>query len=213
MAATGIKVELAVDSPDGCPVADASLATAGPAASVAWSGADDGGVVEEFSAPAGAAEAHPQLESVFDAPDATRYRFSRDEDAGCFCDAVEGFGCPIADVRAEEGSLVVTFHAVDVSQVRDLVSELREEYDGVSLRSLRQDGEESAASDAVIVERGKLTDRQREVLETAVEMGYYSYPKGANAGEVADALGISVSTLAEHLAAAQSKILDDILKH
>jgi len=64
---------------------------------------------------------------------------------------------------------------------------------------------------AVPVDLEKLTDRQREVLETAYEMGYYQYPRGANASEVADALDICPSTLAEHLAAAQTKLLDDVL--
>ncbi|AGN00628.1 Bacterio-opsin activator HTH domain-containing protein [Salinarchaeum sp. Harcht-Bsk1] len=61
------------------------------------------------------------------------------------------------------------------------------------------------------VDLDKLTDRQREVLGTAYEMGYYQYPRGANASEVAEALDICPSTLAEHLAAAQTKVLDDLL--
>lgn len=56
-----------------------------------------------------------------------------------------------------------------------------------------------------------LTDRQREVLESAHGMGYFDHPKGANAGEVAAELGVSRSTFAEHLAAAQSKVLESIL--
>ncbi|WP_455429089.1 helix-turn-helix domain-containing protein [Haloarcula regularis] len=65
----------------------------------------------------------------------------------------------------------------------------------------------------MLVDRGQLTDRQREVLETAVEMGYFEYPKGANAGEVAEALDITVSTFAEHLAAAETKLLGSIVEN
>lgn len=61
------------------------------------------------------------------------------------------------------------------------------------------------------VDRDKLTDRQLEVIETAYDMGYYEYPRGANASEVAEALDICPSTLAEHLAAAQTKLLEDVL--
>jgi predicted DNA binding protein len=57
----------------------------------------------------------------------------------------------------------------------------------------------------------RLTDRQREVLRTAHEMGYFEYPRGANAGEVATALDIEPSTFTEHLNAAQSKLLDELL--
>jgi len=42
-------------------------------------------------------------------------------------------------------------------------------------------------------------------------MDCFDHPKGANAGEVADALDISRSTFAEHLSAAQSKLFDAVL--
>jgi predicted DNA binding protein len=76
------------------------------------------------------------------------------------------------------------------------------------LRS-RVDHEES---DLVFVDRSVLTERQREVLETAHEMGYFEHPKGANAGEVADELDISTSTFSEHLAASQRKLMDALLE-
>ena len=44
-------------------------------------------------------------------------------------------------------------------------------------------------------------------------MGYFDHPKGANAGDVADALDISRSTFTEHLAAAQTKLLEAVLKN
>ena len=63
----------------------------------------------------------------------------------------------------------------------------------------------------MFVDRGRLTDRQREVLQTAYDMGYFDHPKRANASEVAAALDISPSTFTEHLAVAQQKILEAIL--
>jgi predicted DNA binding protein len=42
-------------------------------------------------------------------------------------------------------------------------------------------------------------------------MGYFEHPKGANAGEVAEALAITTATFSEHLSAAQSKLFDAIL--
>ena len=49
------------------------------------------------------------------------------------------------------------------------------------------------------------------MVETAHEMGYFEYPRGANAEEVAAELDVHPSTLAEHLAAAQAKLLDQLL--
>ncbi|GAB3684603.1 hypothetical protein GCM10028857_13820 [Salinarchaeum chitinilyticum] len=74
-----------------------------------------------------------------------------------------------------------------------------------------EQSETELADGIVEVDVDQLTDRQLEVLETAHDMGYYQYPRGANASEVAEALDICPSTLAEHLAAAQSKLLADVL--
>ena len=42
-------------------------------------------------------------------------------------------------------------------------------------------------------------------------MGFFEHPREANAEAVAAALDITPSTFAEHLAAAQSKLVDSIL--
>ena len=44
-----------------------------------------------------------------------------------------------------------------------------------------------------------LTDRQREVLEAAVETGYYDTPRRATHADVAEAVGCSPATAGEHL--------------
>lgn len=44
-----------------------------------------------------------------------------------------------------------------------------------------------------------LTDRQREVIAVAVELGYFSVPREATLSDVADEVGIGKSTAGEHL--------------
>ena len=95
-------------------------------------------------------------------------------------------------------------------EVQGIVKELRAVYKGVQIIRLVQTAQ-SIPTDYIAVDRSKLTNRQREVLETSYEMGYFDHPKRANAGEVADALGISTSTFSEHLAAAQRKLFEPIL--
>jgi len=56
-----------------------------------------------------------------------------------------------------------------------------------------------------------LTSRQREVIETAWEMGYYEVPKEVSAGEVATELGLESSTVNEHLQRAERNLLKQIL--
>lgn len=52
-----------------------------------------------------------------------------------------------------------------------------------------------------------LTDRQREVVETAVELGYYDIPRTASQEEIAIELDCAPSTTAEHLRKAESRVL------
>jgi hypothetical protein len=235
---TGVRAEVEVSDPGSCPVASVSESTGGSVGSVSWTAGDDA-VTEEFAVETdgdplsvgdggdAGADSHaggersgqaspdgedgPAVERVFDYGSETVYQFDR-ENGDCVCEVVESVDCPIADVRADDGSLFLTLHLDEMADLRTLVSTLREQFGGVGVRYLAQTGAETAeGSDLVPVDRGRLTDRQAEVLETAFEMGYFEYPRDSNATEVADALDIRPSTFTEHLSAAQSKLLDDLL--
>ncbi|AQL44538.1 hypothetical protein BV210_10820 [Halorientalis sp. IM1011] len=52
-----------------------------------------------------------------------------------------------------------------------------------------------------------LTERQREVLEAAVEMGYYEVPRQATYEEIADVCDCTVGTVGEHLNRIESQII------
>lgn len=62
-----------------------------------------------------------------------------------------------------------------------------------------------AATIAVIEPR--LTDRQREVVETAVDMGYYDVPRTASQVDIATELDVAPSTIADHLRKAESQMV------
>lgn len=162
------------------------------------------------------ADASADLENVaevFQYGEKAVYRFERDSDSTprCACEFVERQGPPTRHVEADDGSVVLAFVVEDLDALRDVVGDLRDAFDGVALRRLTRSGHESDESDLVFVDRAALTDRQREVLETAHRMGYFEHPREANATEVSRALDINRSTFAEHLAAAQSKLLDAVL--
>ncbi|WP_276259534.1 helix-turn-helix domain-containing protein [Haloglomus litoreum] len=207
----GVRAELAVQGPSNCPVA--TVSERAPVTEVTWGQAGET-AVEEFRVDgadddaAAVADAEPML----DVGDERVYQFERDPDGACACEVVEGLGTPVADVRAESGTLVLTLHLPSVERLRAVVAELDAVAEEVTVRYLvhaAADGETGA--DRTVVDRGQLTDRQREVLRTAYEMGYFEYPRGANATEVAEALDIGLSALAEHLAAAQGKLLAALL--
>jgi len=52
-----------------------------------------------------------------------------------------------------------------------------------------------------------LTGRQQEILDLAVTMGYFEFPRKTNYEEIAEEAGVNQSTVAEHLQRVEAKIL------
>lgn len=198
----GVRAEIEIEEPTGCPLARAAADTT---ATVRDRVTDGDEVVEEVRAAdelgGGALEAIDETASV--------YRLRRPEDVSCLCDRLRNAGHPISDATVEDGRLRLTLHLPDAADFEDLIGRLQEAANGVSVRSLTRSGRDDGAGDPVTVDRDKLTARQRQVLETALEMGYYEYPRAANASEVAEELDVSPSTAVEHLTLAEAKLFDD----
>lgn len=70
-------------------------------------------------------------------------------------------------------------------------------------------GGTTVAPDSV---RDRLSDRQREAVEAAVRLGYYEVPRTATTEEVAAELDCAVSTAAEHLRKAESKVFEGLFR-
>lgn len=52
-----------------------------------------------------------------------------------------------------------------------------------------------------------LTDRQVEVLDAAIEVGYYEEPRESTQADVADTVGLAPATVGEHLRRIEGKVL------
>jgi hypothetical protein len=206
---SGVRAELAIDDPGGCPVAQLTQPGGGTAKSVTWSDSE-GAVTEQFEYDGDLTD-EDGVTQVFDYDDAGVYEIER-EDEECVCETIAGFDCPLSDIEVADGTLYVTLHLGDAAELRDLLERLREAYSGVRVRYLVRSGGEASGGDVVPVDRDRLTDRQREVIATAYRMGYFDYPRRSNASEVAAELDIAPSTFTEHLTAAQSKLLDAVLE-
>ena len=204
----GIRAELAFENPEACTIAGLLDGDA-EAASISWSVAPETGTITEEFAVDGDHEVDTASE-VFSYGNRSIYRFQREHGGCCPCETVQEFDVPVRDIRTVEGSLHMAIHVEDMAELREIVVGVRSEFPDVQIVRLVH-ARESGDGDLVLVDRGELTTRQREVLETAHELGYFDHPKGANAGEVADELGITTSTFTEHLSAAQSKLLTSIL--
>lgn len=68
-------------------------------------------------------------------------------------------------------------------------------------------GGERVATDSVV---GALSPRQREAVEAALAIGYYTVPRGATIEDVADELDCATATAAEHLRKAESKVISSL---
>jgi len=55
-----------------------------------------------------------------------------------------------------------------------------------------------------------LTDRQREVLDIALSLGYYDVPRQATHSDIADRLDCSVGTVGEHLQKIEPRVFNHI---
>ena len=150
-------------------------------------------------------------EPVFEYDGSAVYRFPRPHGTDCPCEVVERHGCPVRSMDIEGGTIRLAFIAANVETVRDVVEDLRSGFRNANLKRLTQSPRTDADAELLFIDETAFTDRQREVLETAHRMGYFAYPKEANAGEVATELGVTTATFVEHLSAAQSKLLDALL--
>lgn len=234
---TGLRAELSISAVESCPVAAASLATEETLRDVTWTADDADGAVERFDvssdAPVGGAgrpegddtqpepepdggatqtpasvpDGAPAFETVFDDGTAQTLEFDRDWD-DCVCEQIESVGCPVDDVRATDGRLLVQFRVRSNERLREVIAAARETAADVRLNYVVSAGDER--SDAVVVDRGQLTDRQRETVETAYAAGYFAHPREANAEAVAEELGVSAATFREHLATAQAKLFGSV---
>jgi len=209
---SGIRATIHFSEPGDCPIAAASAATDGVITQVSTSVArPESGAVTEFLVPADLPESG-RVEPVFPYGDRTVYRVRHDGDEQCPCECLGSFGCPVHRYEAADGQLTLVFHAGEFGDLQAVVGELRDRYPPIDVQQLLRPPLDGSPEDSVFVNRGKLTERQLEVLERAFEMGYFERPKRANATEVADDLGIAQSTFTEHLMAAQRKLLEDVLE-
>ncbi|NHX35763.1 MULTISPECIES: helix-turn-helix domain-containing protein [Halolamina] len=229
---TGIRATVTFDSPAGCSVARFSAAADTEIDSVATSVSATGPPVTEFlvdvdtstresdgSQPDGddalnqsgsQAQSEPvaTTEPVFSYGTADVYRVEHADDCPCTC--LGQFDCPIHRFLAGEGELTVVFHAETFEQLQEVTATLRDRFPSMDVQQLLQPPLSGSPEDRRFVNYGKLTDRQQEVLRTAYREGYFERPREANGTELADELGISQSTFAEHLTAAQRKLFGDV---
>jgi predicted DNA binding protein len=204
----GIRAEVRIERPGDCQVA--AVGSAGDVLDVVRSPTGPDELTVEVTLDTDGDV--PDLpDPVFELDTEAVYRLHRNGEGDCVCQFVERLGSPVRDVAVDDGTVTVCFLVADLDNLQYVIRGLKERFDGVSICRLTRSEPAGDADDLVYVDRSSLTERQHEVLQVAHERGYFEHPRGANACEVADHLGIAPATFGEHLAAAQRKILDAVL--
>ena len=125
---------------------------------------------------------------------------------------VEGGGS-LTELTATDGRGTVTAEFVPDVDVREVVESVEAAFPDSEMvakreveRSVRTDTEFKQALEDT------LTDKQRSALRAAYLSGYFDWPRGSTAEELADSLGVSSPTFHNHLRRAQRKILATFLE-
>lgn len=111
------------------------------------------------------------------------------------------FDTPLEFTR--RGGLCVTM----IGDVKSFQKAVPDVPDGIRLKLLKT-GRYQPDTDRLF---SQLTDRQQEILRTAVEMGYYDVPRAVTHDDIGDELGCTGGTVGGHLRKIESKILAQIV--
>jgi len=91
----------------------------------------------------------------------------------------------------------------ELSTIREVIPELPRD---LTVR-LEQTGEYDHSADVAF---DALTDRQQEILLTALDLGYYEVPRQATQADIADELDRTMSTVGEHLRRVEATVLSAV---
>lgn len=117
-------------------------------------------------------------------------------------------GGRIRDLTAEHGEATVTVELPSDSDLREAVDTVVGAYPGTTLTA-KHETERPVETDTGFRKHlsDRLSDRQATVLQAAYHSGYFEWPRGTTAEELADSLSVSAPTLHNHLRKAQQKLL------
>jgi predicted DNA binding protein len=117
-------------------------------------------------------------------------------------------GGRIRSVTAADGVATIAVELPSEADIRPTVNAVTDAYQETSLAAKRET-ERPAETDTGFRDRltDTLSDRQETVLQAAYHSGYFEWPRGSTAEELADSLEVSSPTLHNHLRKAQQKVL------
>lgn len=133
--------------------------------------------------------------------------FHPDENLETLLDIHQSFGVsvefPITYVNQEPATIEIV-ETGPRDQLRGRIADTREVADvGINYIHRHDPDSEQAFRE--------LTDRQQEVLQKAVELGYYQIPRETTHEEIADELGCSKSVVGQHLRRVEASLVGSVV--
>jgi predicted DNA binding protein/putative methionine-R-sulfoxide reductase with GAF domain len=122
---------------------------------------------------------------------------------------LESGGIPQQVVASGEQT-AATVRLPTQESVRAFLERVGETYPETELRSKRDRQQADAHQPMQFALDSELTDRQREVLVTAYESGFFESPRETTGAELADLLGVSQPTVTHHLREAQRRLFEEL---
>jgi PAS domain S-box-containing protein len=117
-------------------------------------------------------------------------------------------GAKVREAVAEGGEARIVAELPGGADVRRVTGQVRSAFPACELAGKRQvERRVQTAREFRDELAERLTERQRTALRTAHLAGYFEWPRGSNAEEIAESMGIASATLHQHLRAAQHKLL------
>jgi len=122
------------------------------------------------------------------------------------------YGANISEATANEGEATLSIELPPSTDVRSVVDLIEERFPGAEPIARRERSRSERSIDEFQSRfEQRLTDRQQEVIETAYRGGYYEWPHRKSGEEVAEMLGITQPTFAEHFWTGQRRIVELLL--
>ena len=132
---------------------------------------------------------------------------------GSIVRALTGHGATVREAAAADGRVRVVADLPEGTDVGSIADGLRETFPDARLVSkesvARSPRTESTLREGVT---GRLTDRQWATLSAAYHSGYFDWPRGSTAEEVADAMDVSSPTFHNHLRKAERALLETLFE-
>ena len=129
---------------------------------------------------------------------------------------VGAHGCLLLPpLRYAGGERVCRVLALDAGGLGDLYRGLLDDGHDVAVRSKRSVNSVTGAA-PLLDPSGLLPDftaRQREVLQVAIEQGYYELPREVTTAEVAERVGVERRTAEDHLRRAERKLVEALAEY